>query len=93
MDTNSYLLVGLGLLLIFLGSSIMSAVGRVNAKLSAVMTALGLESTAVKNLPEDIRAQTLDLLARGEKIEAIKLVRASTGCGLKEAKDAVEALA
>jgi hypothetical protein len=34
----------------------------------------------------------LDLLRRGEKIEAIKLYRERTGAGLKEAKDAVEAL-
>jgi hypothetical protein len=33
-----------------------------------------------------------DLLSRGQKIEAIKLLREATGCGLKEAKDRVEAL-
>src|SRR5919202_5445909 len=33
-----------------------------------------------------------DLLARGNKIEAIKRVRAVTGMGLKDAKDYVEAL-
>jgi large subunit ribosomal protein L7/L12 len=31
-----------------------------------------------------------DLLARGKKIEAIKVYREETGVGLKEAKDAVE---
>ena len=30
-------------------------------------------------------------LARGNKIEAIKIYREATNCGLKEAKDAVEA--
>lgn len=34
-----------------------------------------------------------DALKQGRKIEAIKLVREATGLGLKEAKDAVEALA
>lgn len=34
-----------------------------------------------------------DLLARGRKIQAIKLYREQTGVGLKEAKDAVEARA
>jgi hypothetical protein len=34
-----------------------------------------------------------DLLARGRKIEAIKVYRERTGKGLKEAKDAVEAFA
>jgi len=34
-----------------------------------------------------------DLIARGQKIEAIKLYRERTDTGLKEAKDAVEAIA
>jgi ribosomal protein L7/L12 len=38
-------------------------------------------------MPEDVRAA----LARGQKIEAIKLLRGHTGLGLKEAKDWVEA--
>ncbi len=37
--------------------------------------------------------QILDLMARDEKIEAIKLYRLWTNVGLKEAKDAVEAMA
>ncbi|MBN1887567.1 MAG: ribosomal protein L7/L12 [Thermoflexales bacterium] len=36
--------------------------------------------------------QVRELAARGEKIEAIKLVRQSTGWGLKESKDYVESL-
>jgi ribosomal protein L7/L12 len=35
----------------------------------------------------------LSAMARGDKIEAIKLTREATGLGLKEAKDAVEAAA
>ncbi len=34
-----------------------------------------------------------DALARGKMIQAIKIYRETTGVGLKEAKDAVEALA
>lgn len=34
----------------------------------------------------------VDLVREGRKIEAIKLVREVTGCGLKEGKDAVEKL-
>ena len=37
--------------------------------------------------------ELLDLLRQGRKIEAIKRYREATGVGLKEAKDAVEALA
>ena len=44
-------------------------------------------------LPEGIEAELLAVLESGRKIEAIKLYRERTGAGLKEAKDAVEALA
>lgn len=40
--------------------------------------------------PPDIRTQIEAALAAGKKIEAIKLLRAATGMGLKDAKDAVE---
>jgi len=43
-------------------------------------------------IDEDVRAELLRQLQRGNKIEAIKLLREHTGVGLKEAKDAVEAL-
>ena len=42
---------------------------------------------------KDVEPELLSLLRRGEKIQAIKLYREKTGAGLKEAKDAVEALA
>ena len=45
-----------------------------------------LPSPSTKNLPANVIAA----LQRGEKIEAIKLLREATGLGLKEAKDAVE---
>ena len=38
-------------------------------------------------------ATVAELMAAGRKIDAIKLYRAQHGVGLKEAKDAVEALA
>ena len=39
-----------------------------------------------QSLPPDV----VDALQRGQKIEAIKLMREQTGLGLKEAKDAVD---
>lgn len=38
----------------------------------------------------DLTDQIVSLLGRGEKIEAVKLYRDQSGCGLKEAKEAVE---
>lgn len=43
-------------------------------------------------LPNDVQAQVLVLRAEGKTIEAVKLVRERMGCGLKEAKDAVDTL-
>ncbi len=42
--------------------------------------------------PQELEAEVRVMLANGEKIEAIKLVREVTGLGLKEAKDYVEGL-
>jgi ribosomal protein L7/L12 len=43
--------------------------------------------------PDEFERELLELLKGGRKIEAIKVYRAKMGQGLKEAKDAVEALA
>jgi hypothetical protein len=43
--------------------------------------------------PSDFEEEMLSFLRMGKKIEAIKLCREKTGMDLKEAKDAVEALA
>jgi len=45
--------------------------------------------------PEDLTLETdvVSLLEQGRKIDAIKLYRERTGTGLKEAKDAVDAIA
>ena len=44
-------------------------------------------------LPEARRQAILEAIYGARKIEAIKLVRDATSCGLKEAKDFVEKLA
>jgi len=41
--------------------------------------------------PESLPADVKDALQRGNTIEAIKLLRASSGLGLKEAKDVIDA--
>jgi ribosomal protein L7/L12 len=43
-------------------------------------------------MPDDLLRVVQDLLRKGSKIEAIKQVRERTGWGLKESKDAVEAV-
>ncbi len=44
------------------------------------------------DLSDSQRNQITELLTRGAKIEAIQFYREATGVGLKEAKDAVEAM-
>lgn len=46
----------------------------------------------VPQQPGSFEGQVLLLMQAGKKIEAIKIYRQETGSGLKEAKDAVEAL-
>jgi hypothetical protein len=48
--------------------------------------------TPPSGLSADLTAQIHDLLRQSNKIGAIKLYREATGLGLKEAKDAVEAI-
>lgn len=51
------------------------------------------ESIVSKSLDESAEVQMLLLLKQGNKIQAIKLYRERTGAGLKDSKEAVEALA
>jgi large subunit ribosomal protein L7/L12 len=68
-------------------------VGRTTAAGITVRDATRDPPPAAVALDDDaFAAQLLVHLAAGHKIEAIKLYRERTGLGLKEAKDAVEAL-
>ena len=63
---------------------------RIEGKLDLILQHLGLE------FPEQAQDSWMDevqaLANSGRKIEAIKVYREATGVGLKEAKDAVEAM-
>jgi hypothetical protein len=48
--------------------------------------------TPLRAVPADVEAKARELVARDQKIAAIKIVREASGMGLKEAKDWVEAL-
>ncbi|WP_442877600.1 ribosomal protein L7/L12 [Dactylosporangium sp. AC04546] len=68
--------------------SLSAQLAAVERKLDLLLAHLGIE------VPEPPGpAGLLDELQAGRKIQAIKLYREATGAGLKEAKDAVEALA
>jgi ribosomal protein L7/L12 len=53
----------------------------------------GEMATAKGPVDSSLEAEIVSLLEGGKKIEAVKIYRERTGMGLKEAKDAVEAIA
>jgi ribosomal protein L7/L12 len=72
-----------------------AAVARLEARLEAPHApAAGDGAVAPASPPSDPAwlVEVRSLLARGKKIQAIKVYREGTGAGLKEAKDAVEAM-
>jgi len=44
----------------------------------------------IHGLPDDVAAEARQLLAQNRRIEAVKLVRAATGCSLEQAVERVE---
>jgi Ribosomal protein L7/L12 C-terminal domain len=54
---------------------------------------LGIDPDLALDQDDALPPAMYDLIARGKKIEAIKIYREATGVGLKEAKDAVDAIA
>ncbi len=66
---------------------------RIERKLDTLLASLGLSSGGPPAAAGDPRMHEVhSLAAAGRKIEAIKLYREVTGLGLKEAKDAVDAM-
>jgi ribosomal protein L7/L12 len=77
--------------------AIVAVVAVISLKLGATFGRLSRDSEDIipistTRISPGARAQIDDALRRGNKIEAIKLLRADTGCGLAEAKKTVEAL-
>jgi ribosomal protein L7/L12 len=66
----------------------MASVARLEAKVDLLLKQAGITYDPYKGVSREIT----DAVQRGRKIEAIKIYRASTGVGLKEAKDFVEEL-
>ncbi len=60
-------------------------------KLDLILEALGVSGGA-QEAQSDLEREARELLSQGKKIQAIKIWRERTGAGLKEAKQAVEAL-
>lgn len=81
-------LLGVGVLIVLIVVGIALALRQRRQGVTVVASAPPPNTT----LPADADLAVAELVARGNKIEAIKLVRERTGMGLKEAKDYVESL-
>jgi ribosomal protein L7/L12 len=69
-----------------------TCVGLAEAKRAVEALEQGESLPAEAAFDSDAEAEIVSLLGQGRKIQAVKLYRERTGVGLKEAKDAVEAL-
>lgn len=65
----------------------------IDQKLDAVIKHLGVQLPDPQQQALERHPDLLPLLREGKKIQAIKVYRESSGAGLREAKDVVEALA
>jgi len=81
------LFAGLGARLTALQSRV-AALSRVEAKLDLLLSQANIKFDPYAQLP----AGVAEAIRSGQKIKAIKLYRLSSGVGLKEAKDFVEAV-
>jgi hypothetical protein len=64
------------------------ALGRVEAKLDAILNHQGIRFDPYADIPPKV----IDAVQRGRKIEAIREYRVATGVGLKEAKARIDDL-
>jgi len=85
-------LIGIGVALLVIKVSALEGrlnrLSRLEAKVDALLKHAGVRFDEFQDVPADVR----EALERGETILAIKRLRASTGVGLKEAKDVVDEL-
>jgi len=80
-------LAGVGVRLVEMRTR-MGALSRVEAKLDLLLKQANIKFDPYANLPREIA----EAVRAGQKINAIKLYRQSTGVGLKEAKEFIEEL-
>ncbi len=66
---------------------------RLERQVDFLFRRLGIDPDLALAQDDVLPAALYDAIARGKMIEAIKIYRETTGVGLKQAKDAVEAMA
>jgi Ribosomal protein L7/L12 C-terminal domain len=66
---------------------------RLERQVDFLFRRLGIDPDMALAQDDALPPELYDFIARGKLIQAIKIYRQTTGVGLKEAKDAVEAIA
>ncbi|HEY0935453.1 MAG TPA: ribosomal protein L7/L12 [Trebonia sp.] len=66
---------------------------RLERQVDFLFRRLGIDPDLALDQDDTLPAALYDAIARGKMIQAIKIYRETTGVGLKQAKDAVEAMA
>ena len=88
MVTGATLGLLIGMFVMFLSmKKQLARVAHVDAKVNLLLEHAGIKFDPLTAMPRE----AADALKRGDKIEAIRLYRASTGASLVEAKEVVEA--
>ena len=72
-------------------SSDIDRIVRLERQVDFLFRRLGIDPDLADD--DELPSALYDAIARGKMIQAIKIYRETTGVGLKEAKDAVEAMA
>lgn len=83
-------LIGVGVTLLFVRllaiERRLARLSRVDAKLDALLRNAGVTFDEYQDVPPDVR----EALQQGRTVLAVKLIRQTTGVGLKEAKELVD---
>lgn len=88
MNYIAILIIGIGMLIISYIIDLKSDIARMNIKLDQISVKIGI----CDELDEGLRKELMDLVAKGNKVKAIKKYRENTGSKLKEAKYYIESL-
>ena len=74
-------------------SSDIDRIVRLERQVDFLFRRLGIDPDLALADDDELPSALYDAIARGKMIQAIKIYRETTGVGLKEAKDAVDAMA
>jgi len=82
-------LCGVSIMLMMNVSNQKDQIKIINNKLNKIINHLGIEDEELNKVNDELN----ELIIEGQKVKAVKLYRMTTGAGLKESKEYIDALA